>query len=47
MRPYAALQPHDGSPQLPLGYGAMVPLAFVPPLWFTVMNPRVPRPAHA
>jgi hypothetical protein len=25
----------------------MVPLAFLPPLWFAVMNPRVPRPARA
>jgi alkane 1-monooxygenase len=47
MRPYAALQPQDESPKLPMGYPGMVPLAFLPPLWFAVMNPRVPRPAHA
>ena len=41
-RPYAALQPQPGSPKLPAGYPGMVPLAFVPPLWFAVMNPRVP-----
>jgi alkane 1-monooxygenase len=46
MRPYAALQPQAESPKLPMGYPGMVPLAFVPPLWFAVMNPRVPRPAH-
>lgn len=46
MRPYAALQPHQESPKLPMGYPGMVPLAFVPPLWFAVMNRRVPRPAH-
>ncbi len=42
MRPYAALQPQAESPRLPMGYPGMVPLAFVPPLWFAVMNPRVP-----
>ena len=47
MRPYAALQPQPDSPRLPLGYPGMVPLAFLPPLWFAVMNPRVPRAAHA
>ncbi len=47
MRPYAALQPQADSPKLPTGYAGMVPLAFVPPLWFAVMNPRVPRPASA
>jgi alkane 1-monooxygenase len=31
------------APQLPGGYGAMFLLALVPPLWFRVMNPRVPR----
>jgi alkane 1-monooxygenase len=42
-RPYAALQPREESPKLPTGYGGMLPLALVPPLWFAVMNPRVPR----
>jgi alkane 1-monooxygenase len=41
-RPYAALQPQPQSPRLPMGYAGMIPLAFVPPLWFAVMNPRVP-----
>jgi alkane 1-monooxygenase len=43
MRPYAALQPQEDSPKLPTGYAGMVPIALVPPLWFAVMNPRVPR----
>ena len=43
MRPYAALQPQADSPKLPTGYPGMVPLAFVPPLWFAVMNRRVPQ----
>jgi alkane 1-monooxygenase len=42
MRPYAALQPRAESPKLPMGYAGMLPLALVPPLWFRVMNPRVP-----
>jgi alkane 1-monooxygenase len=42
-RPYAALQPRAGSPKLPTGYGGMLPLALVPPLWFRVMNPRIAR----
>lgn len=25
------------------GYAGMLPLALVPPLWFAVMNPRVPK----
>jgi hypothetical protein len=36
MRPYAALQPQEESPKLPMGYPGMVPLAFLPPLWFAV-----------
>jgi alkane 1-monooxygenase len=42
-RPYAALQPQAESPKLPTGYAGMVPIALFPPLWFAVMNPRVPR----
>ena len=40
-RPYQALMHYEGSPQLPTGYSGMLPLAFVPPLWFAVMNPRL------
>lgn len=43
MRPYAALQPREESPKLPTGYAGMVPIALVPPLWFAVMDRRVPR----
>ncbi len=45
MRPYAALQPQAESPKLPTGYAGMIPVAMVPPLWFAVMNRRVPKPA--
>lgn len=40
-RPYQVLRHFDQSPQLPSGYPAMILLAFVPPLWFAVMNPRL------
>lgn len=41
-RKYQILRHLDESPQLPLGYPASLLLALVPPLWFRVMNPRVP-----
>lgn len=40
-RRYQVLRHFDDSPQLPGGYGAMVLLALVPPLWRRVMDPRV------
>jgi alkane 1-monooxygenase len=40
-RSYQALRHFDDAPQLPVGYAAMILLAYVPPLWFRVMNPRV------
>jgi alkane 1-monooxygenase len=36
---YQALSHREESPQLPGGYGAMFPLALVPPLWFKIINP--------
>lgn len=39
-RPYQALRPAPDAPQLPSGYAGMIPLAFIPPLWFRIMNPR-------
>ncbi len=41
-KPFEALRTVDDAPQLPAGYPAMVLLALVPPLWFAVMDPRVP-----
>ncbi|MBL8510838.1 MAG: alkane 1-monooxygenase, partial [Betaproteobacteria bacterium] len=41
-RPYQDLQHHTAAPQLPGGYGAMLLLALVPPLWMRVMDPRIP-----
>ena len=37
-REYLALRDMPDAPRLPGGYGAMVLLALVPPLWFKVMN---------
>jgi alkane 1-monooxygenase len=41
-RPYEALRTTPNAPQLPAGYPAMVLLALVPPLWFALMDRRVP-----
>lgn len=38
---YQTLQHSDQAPQLPTGYGSMLVLAWCPPLWRRVMNPRV------
>jgi alkane 1-monooxygenase len=40
-RRYQALRHFDELPQLPGGYTLMFLLAYLPPLWFRVMNPRV------
>jgi len=40
-RRYPALSTRDQAPQLPAGYGTMLLLALVPPLWKRVMDPRV------
>jgi alkane 1-monooxygenase len=40
-RRYQALRDADGAPQLPAGYGAMMLIALIPPLWRRVMDHRV------
>jgi alkane 1-monooxygenase len=40
-RRYQALRHFEDLPQLPGGYSLMFLIAYVPPLWFRVMNPRV------
>jgi len=40
-RRYQALRHFDDAPQLPSGYAGMFLLAYVPPVWFAVMNPRL------
>ena len=39
---YQVLDYHDTSPQMPFGYPTSMVLSFLPPLWFKVMNPRIP-----
>ncbi|MFD1316062.1 alkane 1-monooxygenase [Namhaeicola litoreus] len=40
---YQLLDNHEDSPQLPYGYPAMMLVALIPPLWFKIMNPRLPN----
>ena len=40
---YQVLQCYDESPQLPYGYPTSMGIALIPPLWFRIMNPRVPK----
>ncbi|SHJ12290.1 alkane 1-monooxygenase [Hymenobacter daecheongensis DSM 21074] len=42
-RPYQTLRLQPQSPQMPTGYPGMMLLATLPPLWFQVMNKRVPN----
>ena len=40
---YQTLDYHDISPQMPYGYPTSMVLSFFPPLWFNIMNKRVPK----
>ncbi|TVZ52646.1 alkane 1-monooxygenase [Dokdonia sp. Hel_I_53] len=40
---YQLLDYHDVSPQLPYGYPTSMVLSLVPPLWFSIMNKRIPK----
>ncbi len=40
---YQVLDYHDISPQMPYGYPTSMVLSFIPPLWFKLMNPRIPK----
>lgn len=40
---YQILECHDNSPQLPYGYPTSMVLSLFPPLWFSIMNKRIPR----
>lgn len=40
---YQLLDHHDSSPQLPFGYPASMVLSLIPPIWFMIMNKRVPK----
>jgi len=39
---YQTLECHESSPQLPYGYPTSMVLSLFPPLWFAIMNKRVP-----
>ena len=39
---YQVLDCHEDSPQMPFGYPTSMVLALIPPLWFRIMNKRVP-----
>ncbi len=40
---YQILDHHTKAPQMPYGYPTSMVLSFLPPLWFKIMNPRVPN----
>ena len=40
-RSYQTLRHFDGTPSLPSGYAAMILIAYIPPLWFRLMDPTV------
>lgn len=40
---YQILDHHIQSPQLPFGYPTSMVLSLLPPIWFLIMNKRVPR----
>lgn len=40
---YQILEYHDVSPQMPFGYPTSMVLSLFPPLWFAIMNKRVPK----
>jgi alkane 1-monooxygenase len=40
---YQILDCHDQSPQMPFGYPTSMVLSLIPPLWFRIMNKRVPK----
>lgn len=40
---YQILEYHDVSPQMPYGYPTSMVLSFIPPLWFSIMNNRIPK----
>lgn len=43
VRRYQSLRHFEEVPQLPGGYAVMFLIAYLPPLWFRVMNPRLLR----
>ncbi|NER14212.1 alkane 1-monooxygenase [Leptobacterium flavescens] len=40
---YQLLDYHNTSPQMPYGYPTSMVISLIPPLWFKIMNKRIPR----
>lgn len=40
-KPFWELKPYKDAPTMPYGYVVMILIAFVPPLWFRVMEPKL------
>lgn len=40
---YQILDCHEESPQMPFGYPTSMVLSMIPPLWFKIMNKRIPK----
>jgi alkane 1-monooxygenase len=40
---YQILDYHEQSPEMPYGYPTSLVIALIPPLWFRLMNPRIPQ----
>lgn len=40
---YQILECDEKSPQLPFGYPTSMVLSFIPPLWYSIMNKRIPE----
>lgn len=40
---YQILECHDESPQMPFGYPTSMLLSLIPPIWFKIMNKRIPK----
>ena len=40
---YQILECYDDSPEMPYGYPTSMVIAFIPPLWFSIMNKRIPK----
>lgn len=44
---YQLLEYHEISPQMPYGYPTSMVLSLIPPLWFNIMNKRIPMEMKA
>ena len=47
MRRYQSLRHFDDLPQLPNGYFGMFTVAYIPPLWFALMDARLVAAVHS